>query len=375
MKTLKHFLSNSHWAAIRGASMAAVVRRSHWAVLLYLIIYMGGVSSCVHEFPEDYDPNTQEVEVNVKLSITDEDLENNIYQTIIVTRSNNAVDYSRRYILEVYKQSSSGTYSTKSVYRGSYVYDDLEQLTHNVSLTLDEGTYRFIVWSDYVDKGTDVDKYYNSDSFSDVSLLNPYEGATDFRDCFLGVEYAELDYSKYRNGDTLSVEVPMERPVAKFSFLATDLSDFIDNVISIKQQNGEISAAEAEARAIDLAEYNVVATYSGFVPSAYSLFSNKPVDSTSGLKFGCTPEVWSEDESMARLAFDYVFVGDSETTVAVSLTIYDNDGNTMGSTSTISVPLYKGMHTLVMGKFLTTESDGGVGINPDFDGEYNIQVE
>ena len=50
------------------------------------------------------------------------------------------------------------------------------------------------------------------------------------------------------------------------------------------------------------------------------------------------------------------------------------DGELIGSTSTINVPTMRGRNTIVRGRFLTSQATGGVGIDPGFDGEYNIEL-
>ncbi len=128
---------------------------------------------------------------------------------------------------------------------------------------------------------------------------------------------------------------------------------------------------ETVTRAIDLSDYTVEFSYTGFMPSSYSIFTFKPVDAIGGVVFTSTPTEYDEDN--AALGFDYVFVGDSETTVSVKLTVYDTDGEAISSTSAISIPLMRSQHTLIYGEFLTSSSNGGVGVDPDYDGQYNIE--
>ena len=67
-------------------------------------------------------------------------------------------------------------------------------------------------------------------------------------------------------------------------------------------------------------------------------------------------------------------VNGHESSVAVCMEVYDPDGELIGSTSTISVPTMRGRNTIVRGRFLTSQATGGVGIDPGFDGEYNIEL-
>lgn len=75
----------------------------------------------------------------------------------------------------------------------------------------------------------------------------------------------------------------------------------------------------------------------------------------------------------AELGFDYVFVNGHESSVTVSVEIYDRDGTLLSRSQPISVPLVRNKVTIVRGKFLTVKAEGGVSIDADFDGEYNYE--
>ena len=79
------------------------------------------------------------------------------------------------------------------------------------------------------------------------------------------------------------------------------------------------------------------------MPHAYSMHTDKPVDSSTGVMFESTLKKLSESE--ASMGFDYVFVNGKKSAVTVQIGIYDNEG---------------------------TQASGGVTINPDFDGDHNL---
>ena len=79
------------------------------------------------------------------------------------------------------------------------------------------------------------------------------------------------------------------------------------------------------------------------------------------------------DKNNAELGSDYVFVNGHESSVTVSVEIYDRDGTLLSRSQPISVPLVRNKVTIVRGKFLTVKAEGGVSIDADFDGEYNYE--
>ena len=110
--------------------------------------------------------------------------------------------------------------------------------------------------------------------------------------------------------------------------------------------------------------------YVGFMPNAYSLFTDKPVDSATGVLFESTLNSLSETE--ASVGFDYVFVNGTESAVTVQIGIYDNEGTQLSLTEPIKVSLRRSHHTIMRGMFLMSETSGGISINPEFDGDYNL---
>ena len=106
------------------------------------------------------------------------------------------------------------------------------------------------------------------------------------------------------------------------------------------------------------------------MPHAYSIYTDKPVDSSTGVMFESTLRKLSESE--ATMGFDYVFVNGKESAVTVQIGIYDNEGTQLSLTEPIEVPLKRSHHTILSGMFLMSEASGGVTINPDFDGDHNL---
>ena len=191
----------------------------------------------------------------------------------------------------------------------------------------------------------------------------------------------------------------MKRPMAKFKFQATDVVKFLEEEArrsaargdadpkATGAENGnadtggskgtdskgptdESSTQEAYGR-INTGDYRVLFRYSGFVPCSFNMFTNRPADAWTGLSF--EGRMIQLDKDNAELGFDYVFVNGHESTVSVSVEIYDRDGTLLSRSEPVSVPLVRNKVTIVRGKFLTVKAEGGVSIDADFDGEYNYE--
>ena len=121
---------------------------------------------------------------------------------------------------------------------------------------------------------------------------------------------------------------------------------------------------------VDLEKYKVVFFYSGYMPNAYNMMEGKPCDSATGVKFSSA--ISAIDSHDARLGFDYVFVNGKESSIMVTVGLYDEEGTQLSMSNQIEVPIKRSMLTTVRGSFLMQNTGGGVAIDPGFDGEYNI---
>ena len=320
------------------------------------------VLSCdVHEFP---DPTPKEMEFALTLNY---DTEMPLYKIVEheeITRGN-AVgeEYSVRYIVKVYDANVKGVEARNEQYHFDFVKDDTSELDTTLILSILPGNYYFVVWTDYVKRNDATDLYYNTQKFTEIALnSDSHIGGSDLRDAFRGSVVSEV------SKNVAEAFVEMRRPMAKFNFVSTDVEDFIVKVASTKTGDPSISSVD-----VDLAEYKAVFHYYGFMPYSYNIFTDKPADSVTGVSFETTLNRINSCE--AELGFDYVFVNGSESNVVISVDIYDSQNHLISSYKPIEVPLVRSKLTTVKARFLTSEAERGVLISPDYDGEYNYQID
>ncbi len=328
-------------------------------------------TSCVHEFPELAESTDFTIHLNF-------DTELPLYKEVVRTTSraiNDADAYDIRHIVTAHRLNRDGSYDRTADTTIVFTCQDVKNLDCSRRLKLREGNYKFFVWSDFVDEGTSNDKYYNPSDFSEIILSDKkgYTGSCDFRDAFRG----SVDGSVTVRKDEMmtvdnEVSVTMKRPLAKFKFVATDYEEFIANVVKMEAAKNKESIDDTQTRGINPDDYRVVFRYSGFVPCSYNMFTDKPADSWTGLQFASAMKL-TEDKEI-EMGYDYVFVNGSEAGVSVMAQVYDKDGVLVSSTPVIDVPLVRSKLTIVKGKFLTSTSNGGLDIDPSFDGEYNIII-
>jgi len=342
--------------------------------LLLSALIVISAASCVHQWP---DPAEAELVLDLVFDTA-------LPQGPVVDMTTKAADdglYDVRYIIEAYSQRNDGSYDEDTPYaRFLYTKDDISDLDYNLSLMIMEGTYRFRVWADYVDAGTQTDKFYNADKFKYIKLYGkdegvPHVGNNDYRDAFVGS--AEVEVVRFGgNHPPVSATIDMARPLSKVVFITTDLDDWktkvITNLYEMAIQGAKPGEQVDVPEDIDINEYTVKIHYPQYMPNAFNLTTDRTTWSDSNVSF--ESKLIQLNNTDASMGFDYIFANNSDANVVMAVSLHDKDGTQLARSYDITVPLERGKVTTVKGSFLLEESDGGVSINPDFDGEFNIVI-
>lgn len=348
------------------------------------------LTSCdVHEFPEQ---SRERVPFLLHL---DFDTEMPLHKEIYYTRNGemvslaNSKDYDIRYIISAYRTENLRQDNREADTTFVFTKSDISNLDYAAHLTLLEGTYTFRVWADYVDAGTKSDKYYDTRDFAEIILADRrnHAGSNDFRDAFRGYATATVASPVHYTGDAVDninnqATADMRRPMGKFKFVSTDVDGFVSRVVEMMKDKGLISDADASnkdfldqiLKDIDLNDYTVIFRYNLFMPCSFNMFTDKPADSWTGMTF--KSRMYIDENNEMVMGYDYIFVNGAETTLSVSLEVYDKEGELMSSTNPVNVPIVRSKMTVIKGPFLETKASGGVHINPGYDGDdYNIEIQ
>ena len=282
-------------------------------------------------------------------------------------------DFVYRHTVRLYRSTGPGRWADDPDYDAVFYSQDIE--TQSFRIVLEPVLYKVLAFTDCVSP-SHVPLCFNTDEFTNVSLLDgPYSGSDPSRDCYAAC--VDLDLSKVLESDAhVEESLTMTRPVGKYSIVATDKDEFLKMFLNRLRERllaeGEVTKAnETKAEDISLDMFVIKVVYSGFLPDTYNLWRGRPVDARSGVSFNSTlRELESGD---LELAFDYVLVNGEEGAVNVSIYIYDDRNEILGSVQT-EIPLHTGMRTILKGKFLTSGAASGISINPGYDGEFNIPL-
>ena len=257
------------------------------------------LSACdVHEWPETPEFVKMHLRLNYETDMTEWE---HLYDGISVIEQGYGETYDNhqkygkiRYIIRTYpiseKQRASQNYSQEFV----FTKDITEGYNHEVTLDVLPGNYYIMVWSDLIETSGDS-YFYDADNFAEIKLQGEHQGNADHRDAFRGTNSVSLvaDIEEHQP-DTL--DVAMQRPLAKFEFITTDLQKFIDKEMEILKKETETRGHDNPTR-VDINDYKVIVLYSGFMPDTYNMNTDKPIDSSMGVFFESELNALNENEA------------------------------------------------------------------------------
>ena len=179
---------------------------------------MISIFSCdLHEFPkEEEDSQTAKVLLHLNYdTLLPLHKEVEYISRAVQTEEN----YDVRYVINVHRSEDQQRFSREPDTSICVTKDEIDQIDRTVEIDLGAGFYKFMIWTDYVDEGSDnVGTITNTDSFEEIVLQEDYRGNTDFRDAFAG----RVRCLAVKAGDMREVTVYMERPpLAKYRFVTT----------------------------------------------------------------------------------------------------------------------------------------------------------
>ena len=326
-------------------------------ILAYISLVLLFIGCDIHEFPTIIEKdNTIPVSVSLNFDTTLQLHNEMTYASgrIISTKFDTEA-HDIRYIVKVYSADSRSK-SGEEFQTFVFTKSDVSDVSNTLTLRLDEGDYIFRVWVDYVDPGSQEDKYYITSDFSEIILANrdPHIGSTPFRDAFYGSAAITVAKDSENQAD-----IDMERPMGKFRFISTDHDIFMQTMA-----DKGISA--------DLNDFTVVFNYNLFMPCSFNAIEDMTADSWQGVTF--TSKMTMTEDNELKLGSDYIFVNTRGTTLSVSTAVYDKNGILVASSSAIDVPIIRNGLTVVQGDFLTSKSSGGISVSTEYEGNFNIEI-
>lgn len=323
----------------------------------------------VHEWPKEAETVPFYLRLNFDVEMTSWDY----YYDINTSRAESKT-YDMRYVLRAYPITPDGTVLQDYIKECIFTKPNTalgDDYSYQTQFELPEGKYRLMVWADFVEPGTVGSTFYNCEQFNSIVLHGSHKANTDYRDGFAGTTDVVLESTIQEGVQMVDAEILLKRPFAKYTFISYDLQEFLSQEASRLSRNDNGSGEDAGSRVINLDDYKVIVFYPMYMPNTYNLFSDKAVNSATGVQYTSKPIRLSEDE--VKMAFDYVVINDDPNAkVTVSIGLFDKEGTQIALSESFNIPLERSVNTIVRGKFMTVETGGGISIDPSFNGDHNI---
>ncbi|WP_291530654.1 DUF6562 domain-containing protein [Bacteroides sp. UBA939] len=326
--------------------------------LLYLLLFIAFIplfSGCIHEYPdgEGIDPTLLTVEVNLLLNLEWKEHPNRMKTTV---RSGESP--RRRFIVEVWREG-------ELVSRQTVIPEDLTEGQTKFllpeTLTLHALEYTVAVWTDHAEADSEDGLHHDATDLSNVTLHEPYTGNTDHRDCHYAT--TSLDLRSYRDqwNTHVRLDVNLERPLAKYHIIATDAAEFLET---------------ARKRFPGQTAFDIRFSYGFYFPLAFNVWEGKPANSQLGVAFTGSLTLPADGTEELLLGTDHIFVNGAGSHIPLSIEITTRSGELVGKLTSLNVPYKRGYVTTIRGRFLTAISgSGGIGIDPGFDGDIDIDLD
>lgn len=321
---------------------------------LCLLLLPLALNGCLYEDAEmtpdgqlGIDPTevTIGADLNINLKLTEA-------ETPISRAETTTPTYRHRFVIEAYLN--------REVAARQVVYEEITGRTNlsvPVSMKLHARNYQLVVWADYVEAGSEQDLYYNTqEKLMTVFGTEPYRGNTEWKDVFYTSQELDLSDLRYDWNAKVSVKMELKRPVARYELIANDVATFLRRI-----SKGEISGKKFTARV----------KYDYYLPVGYNAFDGLPKHALMYMQYTRTFAPPAEGEKELSLGFDYVFVGEAPEKIPVTVEIVDEKSVTIARTS-LSIPCRINQRTSVRSAFLNADPNGGIGMDPDYDGSIDV---
>ncbi len=147
---------------------------------------------------------------------------------------------------------------------------------------------------------------------------------------------------------------------ASYELVAKDVATFL-NKLSTGGLKGESFTARVK--------------YSDYLPTGYNLWDDVPKNSLMYMEYKVAFERPADGTKELILGFDYVLTDAGETvSIPVELEILNEKNEVLARTAAFRIPCERGKNTTVRGNFLTSDANGGIGIDPDYDGDLEVDL-
>ncbi|MBE6202294.1 MAG: starch-binding protein [Rikenellaceae bacterium] len=261
--------------------------------------------------------------------------------------------YDVRYMLEIYDVTDGyANLETPIKKREIKTYDEYQETMFTVRLVPNRD-YRFVVWADFVNQGSEDDLYYDTTDLNKVTRLGNAVAMDECQDAY----FIQKDLKVGNNG--IEESLVLKRPFGKIRVITTDYDE-----VNIGSEPEKVEVKFYNHKLLTTLNA-VTGVAEGETINEYTYTVAKDAPYTKG---------YDELEQNMTLFADYILAADETVgaqEVNFTIEVTGKDGRVINSHDfNTQIPLERNHLTTIVGNLLTLQNDITISIDDNFDGEY-----
>lgn len=203
-----------------------------------------------------------------------------------------------------------------------------------LDLTVDEGNYDIMVWSDFVSgRDPENDTFYSTESFSAVTMLHDIR-PDNYR--YKDAAYARI-VDVTHNQCVTPVDIKLKRPLAAYRILTDDAQTYI------------ALSKRYPSKYLPLEELEIEVSNNFFIPNSLNIPLGRYNTADAGHSYRNRPLI---DGDEVAVASDMIFASDTQEEIVLTITAFDRNGNRISRTSGLTVGYTRDRETIIKGNML-----------------------
>lgn len=327
---------------------------------ILMIIFAFVMQGCIHDYPHPVrgpfpgkgeDPTTVGAIINVSFNLSWESM---LHHVNFYSGTRARTDKPYRFVIEVVKE---GVVVSHDVINVSSEEFSLGKLKHKLSKPLEASLYKITAWYDIQDNQGEYS--FLTEELGGVTLINHSTTDAEILQCGYASDIIDLTpYAEDLMEETVSKELEMQHPGARFEIVATDVQQFITNQKAALNQGDQ---------------FTVHISFGSEVGDSFNLYAQSLNHNGETLNLSGRMRLPFAEYDELKIAEGFIF-SDAEQDVEASLSVKNSALVTVAGTGNFTFPVKRGYITTVKGDFLTNGIGGMFNIDHIWEGEIVIEI-
>ena len=228
-----------------------------------------------------------------------------------------------------------------------------------ISMKLHARKYKLVVWADYaLQEAESYTPFYDTSNIERIQRVGSYKGNSLYYDAFYGA--TTLDLTPYADQPEVKVpvEVTMNRPLARYDLIATDVEKFLQKI---------------EDKEITGSKFTLSVKYGYYLTTGFNALTGQVKHPMQYISYSKSIDTPTADTKELNVGFDYVLVNGEGSFVSLTIEITNEKNQVVARYRDLKIPYEQNHLTTIRGKFLT--ANPGIDIDTDFDDDIIVDLD